>query len=96
MPKVNIDPDEVYRFATTLRDVAEHVKAERAQLVAEFNTLSTTWHDAKYQSYRDEFAKTMRRLQAFIDKAELYERYLRNKAARAEDYLQQDRPYRTD
>ena len=83
------DPAEIRRFAHTLKrfnaDIQTNLAAVHGQLLA----LGDTWRDQEHLRFAEEFENTMKVIGRFIDAAEHFMEFLRRKADRAEEYLQQ-------
>ena len=89
MPQAIVDPEELRRFALSLRkfsgDVQERVSSLNGQSVA----LGRTWRDQEQKKFAEEFEQQMQVLARFIELIDRHIPYLVRKAEIIEEYLQQ-------
>jgi uncharacterized protein YukE len=87
MPQAIVNPEELRRFAQTLKrfngDLRESVTALHAQLVG----LGETWRDQEHDRFRQEFEQTMLVLERFLETADEHVPVLLRKAEHIEEYL---------
>lgn len=87
MPKAIVDPRELRSFAAVLAETVGQLRGSKSQISHTFNDLHGHWRDKKYSEFDRLFTDTMGRLEVFLNSSELYARYLRKKAEKAEQYL---------
>ena len=89
MPQAIVDPDELRRFAASLKkfntDVRDRMTALNGQLVG----LGKTWRDQENKKFVEEFEQHMRAIAHFMEVTEEHIPYLIRKAEMIEQYLQQ-------
>ena len=89
MPQAIVDPEELRRFALTLRrfttDVRDRLTSVNGQLIG----LSKSWRDQEHQKFAETFEQHMKALSSFLEVAEQHIPYLLRKAELVEEYLQQ-------
>jgi uncharacterized protein YukE len=89
MPQAIVDPEELRRFAQSLKkfsgDVQERVSSLGAQMVA----LERTWRDQEQKKFSDEFEQHIRTIGRFVEVIERHIPYLQRKADIIDEYLQQ-------
>jgi len=89
MPQAIVDPEELRRFAQSLKkfngDVQDRVSALGAQMVA----LERTWRDQEQKKFAEEFEQHIRTIARFIEVIEHHIPYLHRKADIIDEYLQQ-------
>ncbi len=88
MPQAIVDPEELRRFAQSLRkfntDVQERVKSLSGQMAS----LERTWRDQEQKKFSEEFAQQLQSLSKFIELIDRHIPYLARKAEIIEEYLQ--------
>jgi WXG100 family type VII secretion target len=88
MPQAIVDPEELRRFAQSLKkfstDVQERVKSLNGQLSA----LERTWRDQEQKKFADEFQQQIQAFARFIELIDRHVPYLARKADIIEEYLQ--------
>jgi uncharacterized protein YukE len=89
MPQAIVDPEELRRFAQSLKkfsgDVQERVSSLGAQMVA----LERTWRDQEQKKFSEEFEQHIRTIGRFVEVIERHIPYLHRKADIIDEYLQQ-------
>jgi WXG100 family type VII secretion target len=89
MPQAIVDPEELRRFAQSLKkfntDVQERLTSLNGQSVA----LGRTWRDQEQKKFAEEFEQQMQVLARFIELIDRHIPYLVRKAEIIEEYLQQ-------
>ena len=89
MPQAIVDPEELRRFAQSLKkfssDVQERVKSLSGQLAV----LERTWRDQEQKKFAEEFERQIQTLGRFIEVIDRHVPYLSRKAEIIEEYLQQ-------
>jgi WXG100 family type VII secretion target len=88
MPQAIVDPEDLRRFAQSLKkfsaDVQERMKSLNGQLAA----LERTWRDQEQKKFSEEFATQVQSLGRFIEIIDRHVPYLARKAEIIEEYLQ--------
>lgn len=88
MPQAIVDPEDLRRFAQSLKkfstDVQERVKSLNGQMAA----LERTWRDQEQKKFTEEFAQQIQTLGKFIEIIDRHVPYLARKAEIIEEYLQ--------
>ena len=89
MPQAIVDPEELRRFAQSLKkfsaDVQERIKSLNGQMAA----LERTWRDQEQKKFAEEFAQQIQAFGRFIEMIDRHVPYLLRKAEIIEEYLQQ-------
>jgi uncharacterized protein YukE len=89
MSRAVVDPAELRRFASGLKNFTGDVRQYLAVLQAQFNSLGDTWRDQEHEKFAQEFEQTVRVLTHFIATAADHVPFLLRKAERIEEYLHQ-------
>ena len=89
MAKAIADPDELRRFAQSLKRFNEGLAGGSQKLQAQFLALGQTWRDEEHKRFAEEFEALMRQVARFSDEAEKHAPFLLRKAERIEEYLRQ-------
>ena len=88
MPQAIVDPEDLRRFAQSLKkfstDMQERVKSLSGQLAA----LERTWRDQEQKKFSEEFETQIQSLGRFIEIIDRHVPYLARKAEIIEEYLQ--------
>ena len=89
MAQAIVDPEELRRFAQSLKkfsgDVQDRVSGLGAQMVA----LERTWRDQEQKKFSEEFEQHIRTIARFVGVIENHIPYLQRKADIIDEYLQQ-------
>ena len=89
MPQAIVDPEDIRRFAQSLKkfngDVQDRITLLGNQLVA----LGRTWRDQEHKKFVEEFEQHLRVISRFIDVTDQHIPYLLRKAEIIEEYLEQ-------
>ena len=89
MPQAIVDPEDIRRFAQSLKkfngDVQDRITLLGNQLVA----LGRTWRDQEHKKFVEEFEQHLRVVSRFIDVTDQHIPYLLRKAEIIEEYLEQ-------
>ena len=89
MPQAIVDPEELRRFALSLKkfsgDVQERIKSLNGQLAA----LERTWRDQEQKKFAEEFQQQIQAFARLIEMIDRHIPYLLRKAEIIEEYLQQ-------
>src|ERR1051325_202467 len=86
--KVVVNPREVRRFASFLEERARELKQLDSTISRELLDLQSTWKDARYEQFEKRYEEASLQLQRFLDHAERYVAYLREKIIPIERYLE--------
>jgi len=88
MPQAIVDPEDLRRFAQSLKkfstDMQERVKSLSGQLAA----LERTWRDQEQKKFSEEFETQIQSMGRFIELIDRHVPYLARKAEIIEEYLQ--------
>ncbi len=88
MPQAIVDPEELRRFAQSLKkfstDVQERVKSLNGQMAS----LERSWRDQEQKKFAEEFSQQIQTLGRFIEIIDQHVPYLARKAEIIEEYLQ--------
>jgi WXG100 family type VII secretion target len=88
MPQAIVDPEELRRFAQSLKkfskDTQERVKSLNGQMAA----LERSWRDQEQKKFTEEFAQQIQTFGRFIELIDRHVPYLARKAEIIEEYLQ--------
>jgi uncharacterized protein YukE len=89
MPQAIVDPEELRRFALSLKkfngDVQERVSSLSGQLAG----LERSWRDQEQKKFAEEFQQQIQVLAKLIEVIDRHIPYLMRKAEIIEEYLQQ-------
>ncbi|MEN6452486.1 MAG: WXG100 family type VII secretion target [Thermoguttaceae bacterium] len=89
MPQAIVDPEELRRFALSLKkfngDVQERIKLLAGQMAS----LEQTWRDQEQKKFAEEFQQQIQSLGRFVEVVDRHVPYLIRKAEIIEEYLQQ-------
>ncbi len=89
MPQANVNPEELERFAQNLGQFNAQLRDSMSRLQGQFANLGDTWHDQEHAKFAQEFQQTMRVLHNFMRVADDHIPFLRRKAQKVRDYLNQ-------
>ena len=89
MSQAIVDPNELRRFAQTLKQFNSELAERTTALASQLNALSTTWRDQENTKFTEEFEGHMKVVSRFIEANNQHIPYLLRKAERIEEYLQQ-------
>ena len=89
MSQAIVNPEELRRFAQSLKKFNAGLAEQLAALGSQLDGLSATWRDQENRRFAEEFAKNMRVMTRFIETNDEYIPFLLRKAERIDDYLQQ-------
>lgn len=87
MSQIIVDPNELRRFRTLLRNEVQALDGQRKSLSQKFSSLGEFWKDAKRRQFEHEFKTSMRQLERFLKEAENFSAFLDRKARAADNYL---------
>ena len=89
MSQAVVDPNELRRFASSLKRFNNDTTSNLASVHGQLLTLGDSWRDQEHDKFRQEFEETMRSFERFLELAGEYIPFLMRKAERIEEYLQQ-------
>jgi len=89
MPQAIVDPEELRRFARSLKKFNAEMQERVAVVGAQLGSLGKTWRDQEHQKFAEEFEVHMKVISRFIEVTEDHIPYLLRKAEIIEQYLQQ-------
>lgn len=89
MPQAVADPEELERFAKSLKQFDSDLASSMSRLKGQFAQLGGTWHDQEHARFAQEFQQTMVTLERFIRDAEAHIPVLTRKAQHLRNYLNQ-------
>ena len=84
--KVDVDIDELERFANQLRDFNQQLEQITYKIEGQLQNLGSSWHDDQYTKFSEDWHSTFRAINKYIDQnAPEYVRYLKIKVAKLRD-----------
>jgi len=89
MAQAIVDPEELRRFAQSLKKFSGDVQDRVTSLGAQMAALERTWRDQEQKKFAEEFEQHMRNMARFVEIIEHHIPYLSRKAEIIEEYLQQ-------
>lgn len=89
MAKAVADPEEIRRFAQTLKRFSAGLGQQMSQVSGQMASLGQTWRDQEHIKFANEFEQTLRQLARFNEAVEEQVPFLLRKADRLEEYLRQ-------
>jgi uncharacterized protein YukE len=89
MPQAIVDPEELRRFALSLKKFSGDVQDRMSSLGGQLASLERTWRDQEQRKFSDEFQQQLLSLARFIELIDHHIPYLLRKAEIIEEYLQQ-------
>ena len=89
MSQAIVDPNELRRFAQTLKQFNSEISERTAGLASHLQTLTTTWRDQENKKFTEEFEQHLKVISRFIEANNQHIPYLLRKAEHIEEYLQQ-------
>ncbi len=89
MAQAIVNPEELEKFAHSVKQFSEGMQQNVTQLLAQFSGLSGTWRDQEHQKFAEEFQHTVQVLGRFVQVADQHVPFLLRKAQRVRDYLNQ-------
>ena len=89
MTQAIVDPEELRRFAQSLRRFNGQLNEQAIAIGGQLNTLSQTWRDQEHMKFAEDFQGNMKALSRFVESNEAYLPYLLRKAQLIEEYLHQ-------
>jgi uncharacterized protein YukE len=89
MPQAIVNPEELRRFAHSLKQFINELQNRMAVLQGQMVNLSSTWRDQEHEKFTREYDQTMTVVNRFVENAQQHIPFLLRKAERVEEYLQQ-------
>lgn len=89
MSQAIVDPNELRRFAATLKRFKADLQTSAAGVHGSLVSLGDTWRDQEHDRFREEFEREMQEFERFYEQADDFIQYLLRKAERIEEYLSQ-------
>jgi uncharacterized protein YukE len=89
MPQAIVDPEELRRFALSLKKFGTDVQERMASLNGQMASLERTWRDQEQKKFAEEFQQQVQVLARFIEAVDRHVPYLMRKSEIIEEYLQQ-------
>ncbi len=89
MPQAIVDPDELRRFARSLKKFNTDVQERMASLAGQLSSLGKTWRDQENKKFVEAFEQHMKVIARFVEMSEQHIPYLLRKAEHIDEYLQQ-------
>ncbi|HEX3315921.1 MAG TPA: WXG100 family type VII secretion target [Gemmataceae bacterium] len=87
MAQAIVDPAELRRFASQLKQFNNNLRDELSGLGGQLSALGDSWRDQEHEKFLREFEETMHVLNHFIEVAEEQLPLLVRKAEKIEEYL---------
>ena len=88
MPQAIVDPEEMRRFAQSLKKFSNDVQERLTSLNGQSIALGRTWRDQEQKKFAEEFEQQIQVLARFIELIDRHIPYLLRKAEIIEEYLQ--------
>ncbi|MGD0896442.1 MAG: WXG100 family type VII secretion target [Thermoguttaceae bacterium] len=89
MPQAIVDPEDLRRFAGSLKKFSGEMQERITSLGAQLTGLERTWRDQEQKKFAEEFQQHMKVLARFVDIVDRHIPYLVRKAEIIEEYLRQ-------
>jgi len=89
MGQAIVNPDDLRRFATQLRQFNNDLLAQMTLLHGQLSGLGQSWRDREHDKFVEEFEQTLQVVARFVDATNQHVPFLMRKAERVEEYLQQ-------
>lgn len=89
MPQAIVDPEELRRFAQSLRKFSGDMQERITSLGGQMANLERTWRDQEQKKFAEEFQQHMQSLTRFVEVVDRHIPYLMRKAEIIDEYLQQ-------
>ncbi len=89
MPQAIVDPEELRRFAASLKKFNSEVQERITSLGGQLVSLNRTWRDQEHRKFSEEFEQHMKVIAHFMEVTKDYIPYLVRKADAIDQYLQQ-------
>jgi len=89
MGQAIVNPDDLRRFATQLRQFNNDLMSQMSSLHGQLSGLSSSWRDREHDKFVEEFETVLKVLARFVDTTNQHVPFLLRKAERVEEYLNQ-------
>lgn len=89
MPQAIVDPEELRRFAQSLKKFSGDIQERITSLNGQMAGLERTWRDQEQKKFAEEFQQHMKTISRFIEVVDRHIPYLLRKSEIIEEYLQQ-------
>jgi uncharacterized protein YukE len=89
MPQAIVDPDDLRRFARSLKKFNTELQDRATSLGAQLASLGKTWRDQEQKKFAAEFEQHIKMIARFVEVNEQHIPYLLRKAEIIDEYLQQ-------
>ena len=89
MPQAIVDPEELRRFALSLKKFSGDVQERMTSLNGQMASLERSWRDQEQKKFAEEFQQQIQVLARFLEMVDRHVPYLLRKAEIIEEYLQQ-------
>jgi uncharacterized protein YukE len=89
MPQAIVDPEELRRFALSLKKFSADIQERSTFLNGQLAALERSWRDQEQKKFAAEFQQQTLALQRLIETIDHHVPYLLRKAELIEEYLQQ-------
>ncbi|MEN6408068.1 MAG: WXG100 family type VII secretion target [Thermoguttaceae bacterium] len=89
MPQAIVDPEELRRFAQSLKKFNTDMQERTTSLSGQLASLEQSWRDQEQKKFADEFQQQIQVLGRLIETIDRHIPYLLRKAEIIEEYLQQ-------
>jgi uncharacterized protein YukE len=89
MPQAIVDPEELRRFALSLKKFSGDTQERITSLSGQLAGLERSWRDQEQKKFAEEFQQQIQGLARFIEIVDRHVPYLLRKAEIIEEYLQQ-------
>lgn len=89
MPQAIVDPEELRRFAQSLKKFSGEMQERITSLNSQMVGLERTWRDQEQKKFSEEFQQHMKMMSRFVEVVDRHIPYLMRKSEIIEEYLQQ-------
>ena len=89
MPQAIVDPEELRRFAQSLKKFNTDMQERMTSLGGQLAALERTWRDQEQKKFTEEFQQQIQSLGRLIEIIDRHIPYLLRKSELIEEYLQQ-------
>ena len=89
MPQAIVDPEELRRFARSLKKFNADIQDRATALAGQLASLGRTWRDQENTKFVEAFEQHLKAIARFIEVTDEYVPNLLRKAEHIDEYLQQ-------
>lgn len=89
MPQAIVDPEELRRFAQSLKKFNGDIQDRIASLNGQMASLERSWRDQEQKKFAEEFEQQIQVLARLVETIDHHIPYLLRKAELIDEYLQQ-------